>query len=108
MDVIAIIVIVIMAVLMNYCMIVGLDLRKFVSWLYGAIAFTCGVTSGLIVSGDLGQSIKLGTLFAVFLLVAGTITRPYLEKFGLPKRWTKGDPLSMFVTKLIRNLRKHE
>ena len=104
----AMIAVCVVVVMTCYCMIVGLDLRKFISWLYGAISFICGVVFGLLVNSTLMQSLKLGAMFGIFLLVAGTMTRPYLEKFGLPKRWEKGDPLSLGITKLIGNLRNRE
>jgi len=97
MEIIAFAVVLIVIMLMAYSFFVGLNLRNPASWLIGAFAFFCGIAFGLIIKTDLIKSVKLGAMFAFFILIGGATVRPYLERFGLPKLSKKGDCPSAFT-----------
>jgi hypothetical protein len=59
----------------------GLDLRKWQSWLYGAISFFCGFALGLSLSGNWIESLKGGAIFAFVTLFTGAVMRRHKKRY---------------------------
>jgi len=59
---------------------VGLDLKKWSSWLYGAYGFLSGFLMGQQ-AADAGQGIILGALFAFAVLFGGATTRWHRQRY---------------------------
>jgi hypothetical protein len=86
----------------------GLDLRRWSSWLYGAISFFCGVAVGLSLDANLVESIKAGGLLALMTLLGGATMRWHKLRYdGLAQtlflQYGKEDDPSLFA-KLVRML----
>ena len=86
----------------------GLDLRRWSSWVYGAVSFVCGLLAGLSLSSNLLESTKMGVLFVFMTLLTGAAMRWHKQRYeGMAKslflRYGKEDDPSLFA-KLVRRL----
>ena len=59
----------------DYMAMQGLDLRKWKSWLYGAVSFICGLVVSLSLDGNWAESLKVGALFAFLILFLDIVWR---------------------------------
>lgn len=80
MDIAVYIVIFVFGTLMVFTSIKGLDLRNRTSWLYGALAFLCGLIFGLLIY-SLIVGLKIGALCAFSVLVGGAARRWQNQRF---------------------------
>jgi hypothetical protein len=62
----------------------GFDLRKWSSWLYGAIGFLCGMALGFSLTNNWGESLKGGVLFMFLTLLTGAVMRRHRQRYGGP------------------------
>jgi thiamine transporter ThiT len=62
----------------------GLDLRKWSSWLYGAISFLCGLAVGFSLTSNWVEGLKGGVLFGFLLLATGAVMRWHKQRYGGP------------------------
>lgn len=60
--------------------LVGLDLKKWTSWLFGLGGFISGFFLGLILAGTI-RGLQLGTLFAFLIMFSGAMTRWQRQRF---------------------------
>jgi hypothetical protein len=79
-DAIIIAIVFIAIIVMAIGMYVGLDLRKWSSWVYGIIGFLCGLTIGFII-GNLSGGLKLGALFAFGIIYGGAVMRWHKQRY---------------------------
>jgi len=85
----------------------GLDLRKWSSWLYGALAFVFGFAMGSAISNGI-EGLKTGFLFAFLTLFTGATMRWHKQRFqgrarSLVLRYDKAGESSL-LAKLVRKL----
>jgi hypothetical protein len=59
---------------------IGLDLRKWSSWLYGIYGFFSGLFLGIMYL-DIGSGLELGTLFAFAVMFGGASVRRGRERY---------------------------
>jgi hypothetical protein len=59
---------------------VGLDLKKWLSWLCGLYGFVSGFLIGLS-NADIRGGLELGALFAFIVLYGGAMTRFHKKRF---------------------------
>lgn len=59
---------------------VGLDLKKWLSWLCGLYGFISGFLFGLLNAGTRG-GLEMGALFAFVVLYGGAMTRFHRKRF---------------------------
>ena len=91
------------------CTILGLDFKKWQSWLVGLYGFLSGYLLGFL-SKARSPSWQLGLLFTIVIMSSSIVTRQYrlhfrkigeewLVKYGKNKRYSL---LSHIITKLLR------
>jgi len=92
----------------DYMAMQGFDLRKWKSWLYGAVSFVCGLMMSMRLDGNWAESLKVGALFAFLILFGGAMARRHKQRYeGMAKslfsQYGKEDDPSLFA-KLVRRL----
>jgi hypothetical protein len=91
------------------CIILGLDLKKWQSWLAGLYAFFSGVMLGFLSKAG-SPSWQLGILFTVAIIPGGAVTRQrrihyrrvgeeWLRKYGNDTRYSL---LARIISKVLR------
>ena len=65
---------------------IGLDLKKWYSWLIGAYGFLTFFLVGLVVTGSIHEAVKAGALSAFITMFGGATTRWNKE---LTKKWLR-------------------
>ena len=88
-------------------MYVGLDLRKWSSWLYGVFGLLCGLLIGLLIDNVIG-GLKLGVLFAFGIMYGGAAMRWHKQRYegnarSMLLKYGKDDDPSLF-SKLVKKL----
>jgi hypothetical protein len=70
------------------CTFIGLDLKKWYSWLVGLYGFFSGCIAGYI-REDGSPSLQLGLLFAIAIMSIGAMTRKYRQRYSkeAAKEW---------------------
>jgi hypothetical protein len=91
----------------------GLDLRKWRSWLYGAISFLCGFVLGLSLRSNWIESLKGGTIFAFVTLFTGAMMRWHKRRYegragSLLLKYGKEDDSSLFARLVKKLLSKYK
>ena len=67
--------VVIFAIVGGLAMGIGLDLKKWYSWLFGAYGFLTFFLVGLVGTGSINEAIKAGALIAFATMFVGVTTR---------------------------------
>lgn len=91
------------------CTIIGLDLKKWQSWLAGLYGFLSGCLIGFLIE-DGSPSWQLGLIFAIVIMSSGAVMRQYrlyyrkageewLTRYGQDKRYSL---LARLVKKALR------
>ncbi len=62
-------------------LIIGLDLKKWSSWLFGLYGFLSGIWIGFI-SGYSSSGWQLGAVFALAVMYGGAMTRYNRQRYG--------------------------
>jgi hydrogenase/urease accessory protein HupE len=65
--------IIVFVIVYGICTIIGLDLKKWYSWLAGLYGFFSGCLAGFIREDD-SPSLQLGLLFAIVIMSSGAMT----------------------------------
>jgi hypothetical protein len=63
------------------CVFIGLDLKKWFSWLFGILGFIGGFLIGLQITGARG-GFTMGVLFAFMVLYGGATSYWHRQRFG--------------------------
>lgn len=66
---------------------IGLNLKKWYSWALGLYAFTSFFLVGLIGTGNINESIKIGALVSCFAIFGGAVMRWNRER---SEKWLEG------------------
>ena len=88
--------------------IMGLDLKRRSSWLYGVISFLAGVVLIMGLNGSLIDGLIAGVIFMFMTLLSGVTRRRHKQEFegkfrSLVIEYSKDDDPSLFA-KLVRKL----
>ena len=88
--------------------IMGLDLKRRSSWLYGVISFLSGVVLIMGLDGNLIDGLIAGVIFAFLTLLSGASRHQHKQEFegkirSLLIEYIKDDDPSLFA-KLVRKL----
>ena len=62
------------------CVFIGLDLKKWFSWLFGIFGFISGFLIGLQIT-DARGGLTMGSLFAFIVLYGGATTHRHRQRF---------------------------
>jgi hypothetical protein len=78
--------VVILVIVTGIVIYIGLDLKKWHSWLFGAYAFLTLFLAGLIGVGSINEALKVGALGTFALMFVGVTTRLNRER---AKKWLR-------------------
>ena len=62
------------------CVVIGLDLKNWSSWIFGLYGFISGSLFGLL-QGDRSLDLPLGSLFAIAVMSGGAVTRWHRQRY---------------------------
>jgi len=77
---------VIFAIIFVLTIYTGLDIKKWQSWLFGVYGFLTFFLVGMVGTGDIYESVKVGTIVAFATVLVGVTTRWNRER---AKKWLK-------------------
>jgi hypothetical protein len=86
---------------------VGLDLKKWSSWLYGLYGFLTGFSTYFL-RPDVVGSLQLGTIFAFLVMYAGAMNRWHRQRYEkIAESWLsqhEQDKRFSLLTRLIKTI----
>ena len=77
---------IILAILFTYLVVsgirvfIGLDLRKWTSWLYGIYGFLSGFLIGFLIA-DIQLGLQVGAIFALIVMYGGAMVHWHRQRF---------------------------